>query len=222
MTGRPSTLQWLLVEGQKIENLPEGCSLTRTVEGTEKDVLEIYRHVRALETQVAEYQRQLEQIATAAHGGAWDIPLLAVSVRAMAARLKSGHGFPDNLLSHRRTWLQAMDRLIELEPESYAADMDEKGFWQHEKRAMYRDVDKKREPEGPKFSTSFSLWEAIQDGSILAAPVGRRYDGLWFVYHVATSATYFTFSDETENLHASLSLTIEDAIKARQVYNEHL
>lgn len=43
---------------------------------------------------------------------------------------------PDNLLSHRASWLRAMDRLIELEPESTEPDMDEKGYWRHERQAM--------------------------------------------------------------------------------------
>lgn len=52
---------------------------------------------------------------------------------------------PDNLVSHRNTWLQAMERLVELEPESHAPDEDEKGFWRHELKAMqdmYADLDK--------------------------------------------------------------------------------
>lgn len=52
---------------------------------------------------------------------------------------------PDNLLSHRNTWLQAMERLVELEPESCAPDEDEKGFWRHELEAMrdmYTDLDR--------------------------------------------------------------------------------
>ena len=52
---------------------------------------------------------------------------------------------PDNLLSHRNTWLQAMERLVELEPESGAPDEDEKGFWRHELKAMhdmYSDLDR--------------------------------------------------------------------------------
>jgi hypothetical protein len=52
---------------------------------------------------------------------------------------------PDNLESHRNTWIQAMERLVELEPESCAPDEDEKGFWRHELQAMrdmYTDLDK--------------------------------------------------------------------------------
>lgn len=43
---------------------------------------------------------------------------------------------PDNLLSHQHSWLAAMERLVELEPESVAPDEDEKGFWRHELKAM--------------------------------------------------------------------------------------
>lgn len=53
---------------------------------------------------------------------------------------------PDNLLSHRITWRQALVRLIELEdvadPET---GRDDKAYWQHELRAfdaMYADLDR--------------------------------------------------------------------------------
>lgn len=52
---------------------------------------------------------------------------------------------PDNLESHRNTWIQAMERLVELEPESCAPDEDEKGLWRHELKAMrdmYADLDR--------------------------------------------------------------------------------
>ena len=52
---------------------------------------------------------------------------------------------PDNLVSHRNTWLQAMERLIELEPESHSPDKDDKAFWRHEFNAMkemYLDLDR--------------------------------------------------------------------------------
>lgn len=51
---------------------------------------------------------------------------------------------PDNLLSHRRAWLEAMERLVELEPVSTQPDADDKGYWEHElkaMRAMYADLD---------------------------------------------------------------------------------
>ena len=56
---------------------------------------------------------------------------------------------PDNLLSHRNSWLQAMERLVELEPESGAPDEDEKGFWRRELKAMhdmYADLDRLNTP----------------------------------------------------------------------------
>lgn len=34
------------------------------------------------------------------------------------------------------SWLAALERLVELEPESYQPDQDEKGFWKHELQAM--------------------------------------------------------------------------------------
>jgi hypothetical protein len=52
---------------------------------------------------------------------------------------------PDNLVSHRASWLKAMDRLIELEPISGRPDEDERGYWEHERRAMaamYMDLDR--------------------------------------------------------------------------------
>lgn len=47
---------------------------------------------------------------------------------------------PDNLESHQHTWLGALKRLIELEPEP-----DSKSFWEHELRAMtamYADLER--------------------------------------------------------------------------------
>lgn len=58
---------------------------------------------------------------------------------------------PDNLVSHRSSWLRAMERLIELEPESHEPDMDEKGYWKHEylaMLAMYEDLDRILAGEG--------------------------------------------------------------------------
>jgi len=44
---------------------------------------------------------------------------------------------PENLLSHRDSWLCAMDRLIELEPISHEPDSDQRGFWEHERKAIH-------------------------------------------------------------------------------------
>lgn len=54
---------------------------------------------------------------------------------------------PDNLVSHRNSWLQAMERLVALEAEATPAthDSDEAGYWEHElkaMRAMYADLDR--------------------------------------------------------------------------------
>ena len=54
---------------------------------------------------------------------------------------------PDNLVSHRDSWLQAMERLVALEAEATPAthDSDEAGYWEHElkaMRAMYADLDR--------------------------------------------------------------------------------
>lgn len=52
---------------------------------------------------------------------------------------------PDNLVSHRDSWLQAMERLVELEPSTLAPDEDDKAFWEHElsaMRDMYADFDR--------------------------------------------------------------------------------
>lgn len=54
--------------------------------------------------------------------------------------------YPDNLLSHRRTWIQALERLVELEPSVPFGEVDDKSFWQHELNAMrdmYADIDTK-------------------------------------------------------------------------------
>lgn len=55
--------------------------------------------------------------------------------------------FPENLESHRITWLQAMERLVELEPPALPGDTDDRAFWQHElaaMRVMYADLDKQK------------------------------------------------------------------------------
>lgn len=53
---------------------------------------------------------------------------------------------PDNLLSHRNSWLAALERLVELEPPStVGSEEDQKGYWAHELQAMkdmYADFDK--------------------------------------------------------------------------------
>jgi len=55
---------------------------------------------------------------------------------------------PDNLDSHRDTWLQAFDRLIELEPmvsDPQAERYGEREYWEHERQAMldmYVDLDR--------------------------------------------------------------------------------
>jgi len=51
---------------------------------------------------------------------------------------------PHDFLSHRNTWRQGLERLIELEPESHRPDEDEKGFWKHELNAFdvaYQELD---------------------------------------------------------------------------------
>ena len=51
---------------------------------------------------------------------------------------------PHDFLSHRNTWRQGFERLIELEPESGRPDADKKGFWKHELRAFdfaYQELD---------------------------------------------------------------------------------
>lgn len=52
---------------------------------------------------------------------------------------------PDNLRSHRGSWISALERLVELEPRQASPDAeDTRGYWQHELRAltaMYADLD---------------------------------------------------------------------------------
>lgn len=70
----------------------------------------------------------------------WEVQPLFVEQPATAGVL-----MPDNLTSHRNSWLQALARLIELEPATMAPDSDEKAYWQHERQAMldmYVDLDK--------------------------------------------------------------------------------
>ncbi|WP_370601877.1 hypothetical protein [Pseudomonas nitroreducens] len=64
----------------------------------------------------------------------------------LASQIKNGVlVIPDNLLSHRRSWRAAFERLIELEPVSLAPDRDDRSYWEHEMRAldrMYSDLDR--------------------------------------------------------------------------------
>lgn len=72
---------------------------------------------------------------------------------------------PDNLVSHRASWLKALERLIELEPESHGPDMDEKGYWRHELKAMvdmYADLDHLALAPAPTSSTLQSKDEQIE------------------------------------------------------------
>lgn len=45
---------------------------------------------------------------------------------------------PDNFISHEGSWRLAIERLIELEPESGEPDIDNKAFWKHELAAFNR------------------------------------------------------------------------------------
>ncbi|RUF51811.1 hypothetical protein IPC1130_31450 [Pseudomonas aeruginosa] len=63
----------------------------------------------------------------------WEAMTAASPIQSMAIGPVQ---LPDNLLSHRNAWLAALERLVELEPESYQPDRDEKGFWKHELQAM--------------------------------------------------------------------------------------
>jgi hypothetical protein len=68
--------------------------------------------------------------------GYFEIPLIPSYLR----------GSPDNLITHRNTWLLAMHRLVELESEQPVVDLDREdaAFWNHELRAMedmYSDLD---------------------------------------------------------------------------------
>jgi hypothetical protein len=71
---------------------------------------------------------------------------------------------PDNLLSHRKSWLKALERLIELEPESSEPDMDEKGYWRHERQAMldmYADLDTHPAPSASREVTEEQIDTAL-------------------------------------------------------------
>lgn len=64
----------------------------------------------------------------------------------LASQIKNGVlVIPDNLLSHRRSWRAAFERLIELEPVSLAPDRDDRSYWEHEMQAldrMYSDLER--------------------------------------------------------------------------------
>jgi hypothetical protein len=80
---------------------------------------------------------------------------------------------PDNLLSHRRSWLNAMERLVELEQESFDPESEDlKAYWEHEQKAMqdmYADLDR-MSPVVPDDGTA---WRIPEDGS-----KWRHYNGM--------------------------------------------
>lgn len=43
---------------------------------------------------------------------------------------------PHDFFTHEASWRMALERLIELEPESLEPGMDEKGYWRHELAAF--------------------------------------------------------------------------------------
>lgn len=70
----------------------------------------------------------------------WLGPLVLQSVNQRAEQARRDglyYGLlPDNLESHQGTWLQALERLIELEAPGVVGGPDDRGFWEHELRAM--------------------------------------------------------------------------------------
>jgi|SRR5215217_4333076 len=72
---------------------------------------------------------------------------------ALAEPVSGGVVLPDNLESHRGTWLDAFDRLIELEPTSSdpeSCHYGQRELWQHERKAMlamYADLDRLKAPK---------------------------------------------------------------------------
>lgn len=62
---------------------------------------------------------------------------------------------PDNLESHQGTWLKALERLIELEKPGVAGGPGDRGFWEHEHRAMlkmYADLERLKQLQHAKTS----------------------------------------------------------------------
>lgn len=74
--------------------------------------------------------------------------------RALAelrARLGNAVVMPDNLLSHRGSWISALERLVVMEPESAPGEVDDKSYWLHELQAMrdmYTDLDRLKPSRG--------------------------------------------------------------------------
>lgn len=70
----------------------------------------------------------------------WQGPLALQSTDTDAAQARRDglyYGLlPDNLESHQGTWLQALERLIELEKPGVKGGPDDRSFWEHELRAM--------------------------------------------------------------------------------------
>lgn len=53
---------------------------------------------------------------------------------------------PPDFYSHKASWIAALERLIELEPESHEPDRDDKAFWKHELKAMKRAYEELEQP----------------------------------------------------------------------------
>lgn len=89
----------------------------------------------------------------------WQGPLVLHSVDPDADQARRDglyYGLlPDNLESHQRTWLQALERLIELEKPGVVGGPDDRALWEHEHRAMltmYADLQrlKQLQPQQPE------------------------------------------------------------------------
>lgn len=62
----------------------------------------------------------------------------ARAARTATAEPVAYRGMPNDFITHQDTWRQALERLIELEPESVEGQVDDKAFWRHELAAFDR------------------------------------------------------------------------------------
>lgn len=62
----------------------------------------------------------------------------ARAARTAPAEHVAYRGMPNDFITHQDSWRQAIERLIELEPEAIKGEVDDRAFWRHELAAFDR------------------------------------------------------------------------------------
>lgn len=107
---------------------------------TDDQLIEIARKAALNSTHRYSYMPAIQEDANSWFPHRWVIEAMRDAVSAAEQPAPVAVAMPDNLESHRRSWIAALDRLIVLE-----TDADELLFWQHEHSAlrdMYADLDR--------------------------------------------------------------------------------